>query len=464
MKRNVLIVLFCFLSASLFAQDSAQFDWNNSSVDGITIASQSRQTMVSVINTGSTVWDPNFFLQIEGRWGINKIYLDPGETIFPGQRKIFLFPLSAPNKPGKHPLHMQMGYGPVNFGERASFKILVIETSKELKLINRIYSQNNDFVKWGGFTVQDINNDGIDDILMGIVERGSLRPGVAAFNGKDLSLLWRNHTKAGHFPMLVEASREVTAMTKKSRGSDSSGGGVDVFDSRTGNKIFSYESKINRYCRAVAVRDIHPTSGTEVFIGGNNGEVTLFSQSGQIIWQKQIGPLVNFQMADISNGNIVVAGGWGEYKNFRIFSPNGEEIYRKDIGKDLMGVGADKELINVAMANRPHNKGKNKIAMLRNQDIVWSKTLDQKTKTMFWSADVDAESETLVFGFGNHNIEPDDHILNRYKGWEGGILIATPKGNIQAIKKLPDSVKDVKIKGRTIYASSRGGLFIFQIN
>ena len=68
-----------------------------------------------MVNTGASPWngDENITLTSQSpksnaNWGMSQVWLDPGESIPPGESKTFGFPVTAPSTPGTYVFQWQM--------------------------------------------------------------------------------------------------------------------------------------------------------------------------------------------------------------------------------------------------------------------------------------------------------------------------------------------------------------------
>jgi len=76
-----------------------------------------QQNIVSVTmqNTGTTTWTAAGGYRLGSQnpqgnvtWGMNRVFLDPGDTIAPGQQKIFAWTVTPPTTPGTYNFQWKM--------------------------------------------------------------------------------------------------------------------------------------------------------------------------------------------------------------------------------------------------------------------------------------------------------------------------------------------------------------------
>ena len=110
---------------AVHAADNAAFIAQN--VPTAMTAGQTSAVSVTMQNTGTTIWAPSSDLgyklgaqnpQDNTLWtGTTRVYLNPGESVIPGQSKIFTFNITAPATPGTYNFQWRMVHeGVVWFG------------------------------------------------------------------------------------------------------------------------------------------------------------------------------------------------------------------------------------------------------------------------------------------------------------------------------------------------------------
>lgn len=110
-KTATLVMIFgAAVPSSVLAADNAAFVAQ--SVPTAMTAGQTSTVSVTMQNTGTTTWAPNRDLgyklgtqnpQDNTLWAATtRIYLNPGESVLPGQQKTFAFPITAPATPGSY--------------------------------------------------------------------------------------------------------------------------------------------------------------------------------------------------------------------------------------------------------------------------------------------------------------------------------------------------------------------------
>lgn len=112
--------------------DDAAFE----SQEAPTVMAPASATFVelSFTNKGTTVWSgkDQYRLRFTGSpdslfWGNDSPFLESGESVAPGQKKTFVFEISAPGEEGVYPFQWQMARDSLgNFGESSSFRYIEV--------------------------------------------------------------------------------------------------------------------------------------------------------------------------------------------------------------------------------------------------------------------------------------------------------------------------------------------------
>lgn len=125
-KLSLIVCLIVLLVFSVGVQASSD---DQSSVvlqlvpDEVSIG-ETFSALIQMKNTGSTTWsrDQGFHLMVvdSAVWGIDKLEIEPGRYVAPGEAITFKASLIAPRLSGEHRLQWQMRHKKNNFGEITS--------------------------------------------------------------------------------------------------------------------------------------------------------------------------------------------------------------------------------------------------------------------------------------------------------------------------------------------------------
>jgi len=202
--------------------------------------------------------------------------------------------------------------------------------------------------------IGNLTHDPGNEVMIGAgtgYDVSPIRGKIFTFNLNDdsISTLWTHTGPAEEYVMGLDIGdvdgdndNEVIAGYRKSESGQKAM--AELLDNE-GNLILSYESSLSDYIRTVRIGNMTDHPGNEIFLGSNKGWAVLLNSSGGLIWEKQIGNLVNLQngrIADIDNdgqNEIIVVGGWGGYGNVRVLNKTGGEKWRVQLCEDAMGVG-----------------------------------------------------------------------------------------------------------------------------
>lgn len=120
MRHQAILAAFAgtlaFAPAAVYAADNAAFV--TQSVPAAMTAGQTSTVSVTMRNTGTTTWAPSRDLgyklgtqspQDNTLWtGTSRVYMNPGESVIPGQSRVFTFNITAPATPGSYNFQWRM--------------------------------------------------------------------------------------------------------------------------------------------------------------------------------------------------------------------------------------------------------------------------------------------------------------------------------------------------------------------